>query len=167
MAVLAIAKTDYDDAVNTIKVSGSPVKLIRKVIAIAAADDDTSKFLIAQLPAGAILLDIKVHNSAITAGTDYDIGLYNSVENGGAVISKDIFGNGLDLSSAHAYGSSLNGMSALTVGLGTKRVFEHVNTAGGTTLSSGERAVYDLVLTANTIGTAAGTIEVDVLFIAA
>ena len=167
MAVKVIAATDYDDAVNTIAVSGTGVKTIRKVINILATDDDTSAYLICQLPAGAILLDIVVRNAAITAGDDYDIGLYNSIGFGGDVIDADYFADGLDLSSAHIRGAEISGIAALAVGLGTERVFEHSNTAGTTTFSSGEKTVYDLVLTGNTVGTAAGAIEIDVSFVGA
>lgn len=166
MAVTAIAKTDYQEYVNTIAVSGTGVKKIRKLVSIASGNDDGSKKLICQLPANAILLDIKVRNSAITAGSDFDIGLYDAVDFGGAVIDKDMFADGLDLSSARARGSEVSGISALSLANGTKRVYELANAAASRSLSSGERTVYDLVLTANTVGTADGSVEVDVEFIA-
>jgi len=168
MAIEVIKKTDYQKEVNTLGVSGTGLKVLRKTIPIAAADSNTSKFLIAQIPANAILLDIKVRCTALTGGTDFDIGLYDAVDFGGEVIDADLFADGLDLSSAKARGAELSGIAELSLANGAKKVFQLANENSDPVraLSSGERTVYDLVLTANTIGTAAGTVEVDVYFIA-
>jgi len=127
---------------------------------VAAADDDGSVFRIAQgLSPNLIPVDIKVLNDALTAGDDFDLGLYEQGV-GGTVVDKDVFADGLDLSSAHIFGASLDGLVTVDVANATKQLFEHA----GHTLAT-KKEGYDLALTANTVGTLAGTVTVIATFI--
>lgn len=122
---------------------------------IAAADDDTSVIrFFKSVPGTLVPIFIGVANDAITAGTDYDLGFYKP--DLGAVIIKDCLLNGGDLSAAHALGlGSLNGMSAVDVANVGKKIYE----LAGHTITTRLEA-YDIALTANTIGSAAGTVTV-------
>lgn len=125
---------------------------------VAAADDDGSVYKLAKVGANMIPLQIWINNDAITAGTDYDLGFYK--ENG-VVADKDILADGADLSSAHAMGSELTGLSNLGAENIGKKVYELL----GFTDATRAEDSYVLALTANTAGTAAGTISVRGLFI--
>lgn len=126
---------------------------------VAAADDDGSVYRLMQINANSIITDIKIGNDEITSGTSYDVGFYN-VESG-AVVDADELAATLDLSSAHASGSELSGISAVDVANRGKKVYELLG------LTSTTKAVaYDLCITANTVGSAAGTITVFVEWIA-
>jgi hypothetical protein len=126
---------------------------------VAAADDDGSVYRLMQINANSIITDVKIGNDKITSGTSYDVGFYN-VESG-AVVDADELAATLDLSSAHASGSELSGISAVDVANRGKKVYELLG------LTSTTKAVaYDLCITANTVGSAAGTITVFVEWIA-
>jgi hypothetical protein len=99
---------------------------------------------------------ICIHNTAITAGTDYDVGLYKV--NSGAVVDADILADGLDLSSAATVATWNNkGMTTIGIANGT----QDLATLGAETNPD---ASYDICLTANTVGSAAGTIRVTAVF---
>lgn len=128
----------------------------------AAADDDGSIYrLFKNLDPELIPIRIKIGNDAITSGTDWDLGLYETLSDGqgGTVVDADVFVDGADLSSANASGSLLDGLSAVDVANRAKRLYEH----GGHTIKT-KRQGYDLALTANTVGSAAGTVTVIALF---
>jgi hypothetical protein len=125
---------------------------------VAAADDDGSIYKLAKLGANLVPLQLKVNNDAITAGTDYDLGLYKE---DGVVADKDLFADGADLSSAHAMGSELDGLTNLGIENVGKCLYELL----GLTVATRTQDSYVLALTANTVGSAAGTISVRGLFI--
>lgn len=133
---------------------------------VVAADSDGSVYrLFKSLPGSLIPLQILITNSAITAGTDYDLGFYEPLVDGagGAVIDKDALVDGADLSTAHAEGSGISGLTATaTIPLTSaqKKIFELCGHTDAT-----KKAGYDLALTANTVGSADGTVVVKALFI--
>lgn len=123
---------------------------------IAADDDDGSIYRIDRIPADAIITKIELNADTITGGTDYDLGFYDvstSVANGAAV-DKDVLLDGGDFSSGFARGSEKNGLSDVAIGNLGKKVYELL----GKTVSN-MKPEYDLALTANTVGTGAGTVE--------
>lgn len=143
-----------------VKTAGSFVSIA--TFEVAAADDDGSIYrLFKNLDPELIPIRIEIYNDAITLGTDYDLGLYETLSDGqgGTVVDKDIFYDGADLSSAHASGSPLDGLTTVDIANRTKRLYEH----GGHTIITKKQG-YDLALTANTVGSAAGTITVIVEF---
>lgn len=124
---------------------------------VAAADDDGSIYKLANVGSNMIPLWVKVNNDAITGSTDWDLGFYTEA---GVVVDKDILANTLDLSSAHVFGSELDAMENLGVEKAGQKVWEIL----GKTVNNKDNA-YVLALTANTVGSAAGTVTVRGLFI--
>lgn len=118
-----------------------------------AADDDGSTYLIAKaVPSSFRPVDILVKTTAITAGTDYDLGVYDSRT--GAVVTKDLFMDGQTLATASR---SLDGLANVSLAnLGAKKTIAELL---GLTPSTA-KPTYDIVLTANTVGTAAGDVVV-------
>lgn len=118
---------------------------------VAAADTDASVYrLFKGLPADLVPVSCTVMCDAITGGTDYDLGFYNT--DLGAVIDKDNLADGLDLSSAS---KTLDGLKDVAIENRAKRLYE----LAGHTLAN-KKSSYDIALTANTVGTAAGTVTV-------
>jgi hypothetical protein len=144
---------------NAPLICGGQLVALVATFEVAAADDDTSVYRIANLNSNLIPLWIKINCDAITAGTDYDLGLY-APGVAGAVVDKDCFADGVNLSSALIVGSEADGMISVDIANLTKKLYEH----GAHTISN-RLASYDLCLTANTVGTAAGTITVRGLFV--
>lgn len=133
------------------------------IVEVAAADDNASIYrLFKNVPADLIPAKIEIACDAITAGTDWDLGLYESSVDGvdGIVIDADKLADGLDLSSAIAFAAALDGLEALDVDEAQKTIYE----LGGQTLDT-KKISYDIALTANVVGSAAGTITVKAWFV--
>jgi len=147
--------TARDATPNTLTNYRQNLKIDGGAFTTVAADDDTSVFRVCRVPSsGRFYGSLKTHG-AITGGTDWDLGLYRTAADGGAVVVKDCLLDGIDLSSASAVPS----FSALDVGTVIGKYFWEL--AG---LSSDPRTEYDVAWTANTIGSGATDLATYVLF---
>lgn len=122
---------------------------------VAAADDNGSVYGLFLINSASGMFSLEVSNDAITNGTDYDVGIYEYSGNGtiGAVVDKDLFADGLDLSSAT---DKTNALTAPNIDELGKEIWEYA----ALSLTSNPDKQYVVALTANTVGTAAGTITV-------
>lgn len=131
-------------------------------VEVAAADDDGSVFRMVRVPANARITSVEVSCDAITGGTSYDVGVYRTAADGGAVVDADLFASAVDLSSALSYtdvtweANVANGKANVE-----KRLWE---LAPGP-LTADPQISYDIALTGNTVGTAAGTITMRVRYV--
>lgn len=123
--------------------------------AILAADDDGSTYLIAKaVPSSFRPTKITVATVAITGGTDYELGVYDSKT--GAVVSKGLFMTGQTLASASRV---LDGLAAVSVAdLGACKTIAELLSLTPTTA----KASYDIVLTADTVGSGAGDVTITI-----
>ena len=137
---------------------GARPYIVLETVEVAAADDDGSKYIMGIVQGNDRPMDIRVFNDAITGGTDYDIGVYvwdfdsNSL---GDAVDIDLFADGLNLSSA----------ADDTFGLGAPNIDDlgktiHDLLAAASITTNADLDQYALVVTANTVGSAAGTITV-------
>ena len=118
----------------------------------AAADDDGSVYrLIKSLPSTAVIKDVLFLTDAITAGTDWDLGIYET--NKGAVVDKDLLMDGQTFATALTDLTGRVGLKDVDAANRGKMLWE----LAGKTVAD-HPAAYDLCLTANTVGSAAGTI---------
>lgn len=124
-------------------------------VEVAAADSDTSTFRFVRLPSGARINSIKVFCDTITAGTSFDCGIYKTAADGGAVVDADAYASAVDLSTAITSGTEI-AFEARDIANVQKRMWEDA------ALTSDPFIDYDIVLTANTVGSAAGTISLQV-----
>ena len=122
-------------------------------VEVAAADDDTSVYRLVRVPSNARISKIEVANDAITDGTDYDIGVYQTAANGGAVVDADLFASAVDISSALAFTDYTYEAAATDIANVEQPLWQRLG------LSSDPSVFYDLALTGNTVGSAAGTIS--------
>lgn len=122
---------------------------------IAVADDDGSVYRLIRIPSNVVVKSLRIWHDAITSGTDYDIGLYDI--NLGAVVDKDLFTDGADVSSA---GDDVNALTAPNIDELGLPIWEYA----ALSLTADPKKEYDLAITANTVGAAAGTITVDIEF---
>lgn len=123
---------------------------------VAAGDDDLSVYRVfAGVPSNLIPTEITICCDAITGGTDWDLGIYQV---GGGVIDKDLLMDGQTMASAltRATGHQL-GLSAVNIADAEKTLAQLSGQAN-------PDPAYDIVLTANVAGTAAGTITVIATF---
>lgn len=132
---------------------GGSLKAFRVTFEVAAADDDGSVYRLMRIPSNAVILSIKVWNDAITSGTDYDTGLYDI--NTGAVVDKDLFTDGSTMATAR---DAVEQLTAPDINEIHKSIWEYA----ALSLTKDPVKEYDLAITANTVGTAAGTITLDI-----
>lgn len=132
--------------------NGANTFTIVATVSVAETDADGSVYRVfPNIPSSCVPVNICVHNTAITAGTVYHLGLYKT--NGGAVVEVDVLAATMDLSSAATIATWNNtGMKSLTLGT--------VSDLGTLSAQTDIDPAYDIALTGATVGTAAGTIRV-------
>jgi len=149
-----------DKLANPALMSGAKVVAFVSTFETAVADDDGSVYRIAKaLQPSLIPIQITIYNDAITASTDWDLGLYETGIDE-AVIDADVFVDGISMAGARVLGSGVSGLTAVDVANLYKKIYEH---AGDDVTDY--KAGYDLALTANTVGSAVGTITVVAILI--
>lgn len=147
---------DSDFATGTLvdASKGGTTKSVHETLAVAAADDDGSVYGLFLVNSNDVPKSIDIQCSAVTGGTDYDLGLYDYDGEGaiGSAVDADILMDGQTMASAAV---DLDGMQTVAAANRGKTFWE---LAGETT---DPQKQYIVALTANTVGTAAGTIHVD------
>lgn len=137
---------------------GAKVVEMVKTFEIAAADDDGSVYRVfPDVPSSYVPVEITVACDAITSGTDYDLGLYKV--SGGAVVDKDVLMDGQTLASA------LTRATGHQLGLGNVNIADAEKTLGVLSAQTNIDPSYDICLTANTVGSGAGTVTIIAKFI--
>lgn len=125
---------------------------------VAAADDDGSVFYLAKVGANMIPLSLELNCDAIAGATDYEMGFYKE---DGVAADIDILMGSEDIHAGAAIGSEINCLQDMGIENIGKKVYELL----GLTAATRSQDAYILALTANTVGTAAGTISVRGTFI--
>ena len=133
----------------------SPLYISRDTAEVAADDDNGSVYRILRLPSNACIKELNLLNDAITAGTDFDIGVYQTADNGGAVVDINLFGDAIDLSSERTL--PLNAMyeGGIDIINGDTRLWELLG------LSADPHREYDICLTGVAVGTGAGSVGLE------
>lgn len=148
------------DGAQVNEARGGAVIALSGAFEVATGDSDGSKYRLAKLNKNLTPIQIDINCDSITGATDYDLGLYETLENGGAVKDKDCYLDGANISAGKAMGSEQNGLATLPVDEIGDQVWEHADVSD----ENDAQEEYDLVLTANTVGTGAGTVAWRALF---
>lgn len=127
-------------------------------VEVAAADDDNSVYRFCRIPSNARISQLLIKNDAITGGTDYNVGFYDTAANGGAVITggESAYADAIDLSSGRAVYTDLGQVIEEN---GEKRAWEL------TSLTADPKKDFDVCLKGITVGTGAGTVAVLVRYV--
>ncbi len=141
------------------QVKGGSVHAVAGNFETLVADDINTIYRLCRLPANAVMLQVEINNDSIAGLTDVDLGLYDTLEHGGAVKDADVYMDGADLHAGSAIGSEVSGLSNIGIADIGEQVYE---SAGDDVPTPG--AEYDLCMTVNSEITGAGTIAVRVLF---
>lgn len=144
---------------NAARVQRGRLKASVATVEVAAADDDGSKYVLMPVHSSWRIQHIWLYNDAITSGTAYDVGLYETAANGGAAVDDDVYATAIDLSSARAASPADAAFEARDIANVANQVWQD---AGQT---SDPAKFYNLAPTADTVGTAAGTVTVQVEFV--
>lgn len=121
-------------------------------VAVAASDDDGSTYVLCPVRTSWVIPSIRLYNDAITGGTGYDVGLYDS---GLTAVDDDAYASAVSLAAA-----ATDGVEVAFEARDINRIGQKVWQDAGS--SSDPMSWFFLVLTADTVGTAAGDIAFDV-----
>ena len=146
------ADAEAGNRANAALTFGGKLLCLTGIVEIVAADDDGSIYKMARLPANAIPVKCEIVNDAITGLTDIDLGLYEDDETTEA--DKDLFMDGEDINGGNALASPVDG---LKTGPSIDEFGQKIWELLGKTIKN-KKEGYVLALTANTVGSAAGTI---------
>jgi hypothetical protein len=138
---------------------GNGVISFVRTFSVAASDSNTSIYRLFKVNGNMVPVKISILAGGTAFGTDYDLGLYDTLEKGGAVKDKDCFLDGGSFSAAVTMSSPTNGLTAPAGQNLYKQVYEF---AGDSKVTPD--CEYDLALTANTAGTSASWFTVLALF---
>jgi hypothetical protein len=140
---------------NDLQIAGGKVKCLRAVVEQGASDNDGSVFRLARIHSSWLVKSVRKFHDAITGGISYDLGLYRTAGDGGAVVDADAYASAVSLASADAAGVQI-AFEARDVANIEKKVWQDAG------LSSDPNLWYDLALTGNTVGSTGGTIGLDI-----
>lgn len=123
---------------------------------VAAADDNNSVYRVFKnVNPFYVPLKLDIMSDAITGMSDVNVGLYKNLEQGGAVIDDNVFGDAIDLSSAVLRSAPKDGLVSVNIADAEKTIWE----LAGDTLNNHDLG-YDICLTAIAAASTAGTILV-------
>ena len=126
----------------------------------AAADDAASVYRLVRVPSNARVSSILLATDAITGATTSDVGVYQTADNGGAVVDADLFATDVDISTAATvFTELLLEATATDISKVEKRLWELLG------LSVDPMRDYDIAVTVNDV-TAAGTISMKLKYAA-
>lgn len=125
----------------------------------AAADDDTSVFLVCPVHSSWRISEIALLNDAITGMTSVGIGLFRTTEDGGAVVSAACFASAVDIAAGNTAWKELTFEGGDIANI-EKAVWEILG------LTADPNLMYNVGLTFNTMGSGVGTIVVRVRVLA-
>ena len=138
-------------------IQGATPKVAVGTVEVAAADDNGSVYRFVRVPSGARIHRVEVVSDAITAGTDFDVGLYNPANVlAGVVVDADFFVASIDLSAGNTVPVGVTHGNVIGVELIESRLWELLG------LTADPFKEYDVCMTGDTVGTGAGTISVRV-----
>lgn len=141
--------------------AGGRVEEAVGIVALAAADNNTSTYRVGFIPSGVRVSDIEIMNDAMANGTSYKFGVYSNTADGGAVPvanSDLIFASVISVVAARSVWTSILFPSILNAGglpaNARLRVWELLG------LTADPFKLYHLVITAVAAATVAGNIAV-------
>lgn len=129
------------------------------VCAVAAADDDGSTYRFCRVWSSWRISQVIVAADALSTGASYEFGVYQTAENGGAVVDADEFASGVSLVTAVAPTDITYEAAATDIAKAEMPLWERLGETADT------QRWYDIVATATAAGTAAGDIMLIVRYV--
>lgn len=147
---------------NSLNVMGAVLREQVGTVEIAAADADGSIYRLARVHSSWRISQLSVFNDAITSGAVFDVGLYATAEDGGAVVDANAYADNITLVSASLTGTEIlfEGGSAVGVEDIEQAVWENAG------LSADPNCFYDICFTGDTVGSGAGTVSLRTRYVA-
>lgn len=121
-------------------------------VEVAAADDDASVYRLFRVWSSWRISTLQIAADALDSSAAYEIGVYQTAENGGAVVDADEFGSAVAMETALAMTDVIFEAAATEIDKIEMPLWERIGEAADT------KRWYDICATATTAGVAAGTI---------
>lgn len=137
---------------------GLPVYRSFSDVEVAAADDNGSVYRVLRLPSNARIVKLAILNDAITGGTNYGLGVYETAKNLGGVVDADVFASVISMEVARTLGFDATFEAGLDIANGDRPLWQLLG------LSSDPQKQYDIAYTGTVVGTSAGTLGLDALW---
>lgn len=158
MAVVALKSTAVTNSdahtSNTSYIANGHNRNSVGMIAVANGDSIASTYRLVRIPSGARMSAVRLACTAITSAAG-DIGLYQTADNGGAVVDADFFVAAQSIASALTATDVIGG-NVLTPANREKRVWEAIG------LTADPQRDYDIAVTLTAAATAAGSMALTV-----
>ena len=121
--------------------------------------DIGSKYIMCEVPSNAVIHLVEISSDTAIVAALADIGIYQTTQNGGAVVDADFFGSAVDVSTAALSNSRVEHESAV---YGIEDVEKPLWEALG--LASDPARMYDVVATTTVAATTGGTFSLRVWY---
>lgn len=147
---------------NSLNLMGAVVREQVATVAVAAADDNNSTYRMCRVHSSWRISEMTMFNDAITTGTDYNIGLFRTAEDGGAVVDENAYADAVSFASGSLTGVQVLFEAGSAVGI--EDIENAVYQNAGLTEDPG--VWYDVVLTGITVGSGAGDLSMRLRYVA-
>lgn len=147
---------------NSLNLMGAVLREQVATVAIAAADNDGSVYRLCRVHSSWRISEMTLFNDAITSGSDFDVGLYETAEDGGAVVDVNAYGDAVALTSGSLTGVQVLFEAGSAVGLEDIEQAVWQNAAA----TSDPGKWYDVCLTGVTVGSGAGDVSMRLRYVA-
>lgn len=127
------------------------------VVAVANGDSIASTLRVASIPSNARVSQALLSCTAITSAAA-DIGLYQTADNGGAVVDADFFGSAVSIATALSNSDVTRESGIVTVANMELTVWQALG------LAADPNREYDVVLTLTAAATAAGAVALSIRY---
>jgi hypothetical protein len=140
----------------------APVREQVATVEVMAADDNNSTYRLARVHTSWRISELTLFNDAIASGTDFDLGLFRTAEDGGAAVDDNAYADQISLASASLTGTQL--LFEAGSAKGVEKIEEPIWKDAGYTSDPGYWL--DVVLTGFVVGTATGTVSLRTRYVA-
>ena len=159
---LKTAQITNRDAVPIVHMPASLAESVMRgavgTIELASGDSIASTYRFFQIPSNAIVYSLQIYCDAITSGAG-DVGIYQTPQNGGAVVDVDYFASAQSIATAITTGTEIcHEADATDAGVGFGLADMEKALWLGLQLTADPVREYDVVLTLTAATTAAGTV---------
>lgn len=146
---------------NNGRVQGAPLIEMGESITVVNGDSATSKYIYGSIPSNALVRSVKYSAPDIGTTTAFDLGLYRTTEDGGAVVDVDYFASAVAVSSG-PYNHVEIGQEAGAAGGDITKFMQPVWQILG--LAKDPNLMYDVVATLTGAADAGGTLIIEIVY---